>query len=326
MKRSTRLIIFIAVLAVLVVGWFVIRNNFRDQMQEALTIRYPMDTFEVNKVRFSIVPPGAVGSVHAVRDDVDFEVQVVKSLISFSEEDKKEDQVIDNYYEMRSINHYEELLAPQIEMLENSIEAYRLEPIVIGEHSFNASTGYYPITVHFLLSEDVQTAEEFVDTVHTITQQFRRAALAGVDGYYFSSFPGSVLTSDLSNIGYSEAWLTEPSPTPTPSPTPGATTTGTGTEVSTSETTTLRTTTERSSKPLAPAFAYKIAILDSELDMSKALIKNGMRTISHSERELIELANAFDLNRNLRNKLGEARELQSSTRRNSGSNPTSTTR
>lgn len=288
-------------------GWLVARNNIKKSLNEALSIRYPMDTFEVQTVKLSIIPPGAKARVYAQKNEVVFDAHLIRNFLAADDEPKE--TIIDNYYETKTIHHYDEILKPNIELLSDYILSYNIDAIAIGEYSLNEAVGMYPVALHFLLNEEVKTSEDFVNTVESISKILKRAEYEGVEAFYFTSFPGSVPLTELKDLGIKSAWLTEPTPTPTPSPTPGAETTMQS-SLETSETSLEISTTTPEEDKRPPAFAYQIAIIDTSRDITKDMIRNGTRAIPYSDRELTNLANTFNLSRDYRNALADARNKQ----------------
>ncbi len=304
MKKRTRIVIVFILLAALVFGYVRVRNHLRDEMQGTLRARYPTDSFTVDNVRLTVLPLGAEGLAHARHEDLDFTVRFIKGL-------GEEDEVTDEFYKARSLKHYDSLLETRMERYEDLIAAYYLEPIIIGNASLDAETGFYPAVVHIMLDPEISTSAEFLTTAKEIADSLHSNPPEGIDAYHFVSFPGSVYESDLRSIGLEPALLTRPTPTPAPTPTPRPTVAGTGTETGlTTEEPTTTSATDEEREQAKPAFAYEITILTDNFRTDESLLRNGLRTVTYTSRELQRLAATYQLDSEQADLLDNARSRQ----------------
>lgn len=313
MKRNTRVIFLIALLVAIGLGWRWLTNSLGDKMYETLSARYPVDSFTLDDVKLSVLPLGATAQAHAEFEDLDFSVSFVKVL-------GDEDKVVDNLYEARSRKHYEDLFSERMEVFGDLVESYYLEMIVIGMGSLEEDSGLYPAALHVLLASDIRDTDRFVEAVEDIATAFEKTPVEGVDAYHFISFPGSVPESDLPSIGLQAAWLTNPTPTPIPTPTPRPIVTGTSAPGTTTKPTTKATTTASGpTKPEArPAFAYEITLLTDRFDTNTDRIRNGIRTVTYSTKDLQKLAESFHLDNTSKNLLNDAKARQTAVVTSSG--------
>lgn len=308
MKKHTRIIIFLAFLLLLFLGWIWMRSKLEDKMQKSLSARYPTDSFTVRDISLTIIPPGAKGIARAAHEGLDFNV-------SLNYDISKKLVVKDDLYEARSRKHYSDIFKSRMEALKGDIEGYSLEMIIIGNKNLDPDSGLYPASVEIMLGRDINSVDRFLAKVKTVAQKFKDNPVEGVDAYTFRSFPGSVPLSDLPDLGLEAAWLTEPSPTPTPSPTPRPTYLAPGetlapTTAGTSSVTT-RATTEDPRKPgLKPAFAYELTILTDEFNLDEALLRNSCRSVTYTTKELRRMAERFSLDQDAVKLLNRAAERQ----------------
>lgn len=308
MKKYSKIIFVLVLLVALAIGWFWLRNNVRSTMQDTLSARYPTDSISVKDVSITLIPLGAKGVAHAEHENLDFEVAFIKGI-------GQDDEVTDKLYDARTRKYYTEIFDTTLATYSTLIEGYYLDPIEIGTSSLNQETGRFPVAVNILLKPDIKTSEEFISTVKRLATSLEQDQVAGVDGYRFVSFPGSVLESDLPSLGLEAAWLTMPTPTPAPTPTPRPTTSGTGTG-ETSSTTQAETSRATSSstgtqaKAAKPAFSYAITLLTDHYQTSDAWIRNGVRTVTYSTKDLQILADEYHLTSASRDLLDQAQSLQ----------------
>lgn len=306
MKKQTRIIIFLVFLLALFGGWIVFRNKLENKMREALSARYPADTFTVRDVTLTVIPPGAKATARAEHEGLDFDVRLFRDI-------GKETEVKDNYYEARSLKHYADVIKPRMERHKDQIEGYALEMINIGEKSRDPETGCYPASVEIMLNRSIRDVDTFLEEVVKIADDFRAEPIKGVDAYTFMTLPGSVPQSDLPALGLNAAWLTQPSPTPTPSPTPRPLASGVTTASLAVTETTAGKTDESTSEHISdrkPAFAYELTILSDRFDLDLPLLRNSCRSITYSRKELKRLAERLNLSDEARELMDRASERQ----------------
>lgn len=307
MKRRTRIIVFLVFLFVLFLGWTIGRNKLEDKMCEALTARYPTDSFTVRDVSLTFIPPGAKGVAHAAHEKLDFTVSIYRNI-------GEEAVVVDDFYEARSREHYEGIFSERMKPLKNEIEGYALEMIVLGDQSRDPETGYYHAAAEIMLRRDVKGAEAFLSEVKSLAETFKKDPVKGVDAYIFRSFPGSVPESDLPDIGMSAAWLTAPSPTPTPSPTPRPTVLQSGqTLPETEKTTTAAVSSTTEEEGLRPAFSYELTILSDRFDLDEGHLRNSLRSVTYTTKELQKMAERLHLDEQAKRLMNRAPERQEGT-------------
>ncbi len=307
MKKQTRIVIVLVLLVALAISWFWLRDNLRARMQSTLSARYPTDSFSLNDVSLTLIPLGAKATARAEHEGLDFEVAFIKGL-------GQDDQVKDKLYDARTRKYFSEIFDEKIATYQDLIEGYYLDPIEIGVASLDQETGRFPVAVNLLFSPDVKTSEEFINAVREMALSLERDPVEGVDAYRFVSFPGSVLESDLPSVGLEGAWLTQPTPTPAPTPTPRPTVSGTAGTGETTPTSSARPTTSGTSGTTRvaakPAFSYTITLLTDHFQTEEAWIRNGVRAVTYSTKELQTLADNYKLSDARADLLADAQSRQ----------------
>mgnify|MGYP001216075409 FL=1 len=196
MKKRTRIIIFLVFLLALFAGRAYAGKKLENKMQDALSVRYPTDSFSVRDVSLTVIPPGAKGKARAEHEGLDFNVSIFRDI-------GKEAEVRDDLYESRSLKHYSEIFEKRMQEVSGKIEGYDLEMIIIGDFNRDPESGLYPAAVDILLPRTIDDAAGFVSAVQDLGRHFADDPVEGVEAYTFISFPGSVPEDNLPEIGMS---------------------------------------------------------------------------------------------------------------------------
>ncbi len=302
MKRRTKAIIAVAVLAIVFIGGFIFTNNMKGRIEEELNRRYPSDTFTVSNVGLSVFPIGLSSTAEANNAGTVFNASYVWH---FGEEN----EIVDDLYESRTIEHFQDEFDEFIQINSDWLEGINSVPISLSDANLISGQNIYPVRVDILLAKEISTTEDYVSAIRDLASELMADPTEHVHAYRFISFPGSITETSTESLGLYADNLTQPTFPPTPTPTPDPDNTEETTTAETTETTeeTEPTTTEEPSNPI---YVLELNLLTEALAIDENTIINGIRMRSIGSREIQDLIDLYNLDEEAEELLNQAGRRQ----------------
>ncbi len=304
MRRKNKIVIMLIVLAVFFLSYLLYKNSLANKMKEELNTRYPIDTFEVKNVKLTLIPLGANAEAKAKNMGTEFDVSYVYKL------GLADNEIRDNLYKVKTENFYKEKLKAFIDKYSDWIEGYNIESVTDSEKALDLNLSIFPARVDVVLSTKIKNTNEYLDAVKFLLQKFNEQKQADADlknlkAVRFYSFPGSITEHNVKNIGLDANNLTQAT-YPEKEASTEITSAGNETTTTTTEqTTNTSTSTEKAKNPL---YVLEFNSFLDSIDLEN--VKNGVRLRGISKKELNQLSERYDLDKEALERLKVAEDRQ----------------
>lgn len=292
MKRRRKLISIIVILLILVTSNLTFKWRMGNKLEAELNKRYPADSFELSKVKYNLIPIGAKAQAKAKNQGTEFLVEYIKHIGA-------EDEIVDNYYEARTLDFYNDKLSDFKDVYTDWFEGINVVPIDLGAKSLDTDNDIYQARLDILLAKEVQSTKDYIDAVNYLYTELQALNLSGVKSYRFYSFPGSLSETRVKSLKLDANHLTEATYPPT-------TTTGEAETTTTSSETTTTTTAAK----VNPLFSLEVNLATNLEKVNVDIINNGIRLKKLDEENINLLEKQFNLDSEALDLLEEAQARQ----------------
>ena len=304
MRRKNKIVIMLIILAAFLFSYLLYKNNLANKMKEELNTRYPIDTFEVKNVKLTLIPLGANAEAKANNMGTEFDVSYV---FKFG---LGENEIKDNLYQVKTEDFYKEKLKAFTHKYSDWIEGYNIESVTDSEKALDLNLSIFPARVDVVLSTKIKSTNEYLDAVKFLLQKFNEqkqvdAELKDLKAIRFYSFPGSITELNVKNIGLDANNLTQATYAETEASTEATSAANDTTTTTTEQTTSTSTSTEEAKNPL---YVLEFNSFLENIDIENA--KNGVRLRAISKKELNQLSERYDLNKEALERLKFAEDRQ----------------